>query len=184
MRLVIDGEEARGIDPAKATEVFELMAKFAGYGFNKCHAVPYGLLAYQTAWLKANHPEVFIAACMSLALNNTDRLAATSDGAHILGASASTGLLSDIAVNLAPTLVSSTNPNGTQAPPNAASETPGAIVCPAKVRARRDPSRRTSRRSSGRARTSARRARMGSSTAFTAFASLLFTSTSPTVPAR
>jgi trimeric autotransporter adhesin len=62
---------------------------------------------------------------------NTDRLAATSDGAHMLGASAATGLLSDIAVNLAPTLVSSTNPNGTQAPPNATTETPGAIVCPA-----------------------------------------------------
>ena len=68
--------------PAKATEVFELMAKFAGYGFNKCHAVPYGLLAYQTAWLKANHPEVFIAACMSLALGNTDRLAALKQEAE------------------------------------------------------------------------------------------------------
>ena len=70
------GAIARGIDPEKATEVFDLMAKFADYGFNKCHAAPYALLAYQTAWLKANHPEVFIAACMSLALGNTDRLAA------------------------------------------------------------------------------------------------------------
>ncbi|MGA8193527.1 MAG: DNA polymerase III subunit alpha [Acetobacteraceae bacterium] len=71
----------RGIDPAKATEVFDLMARFAGYGFNKCHAAPYGLLAYQTAWLKANHPAVFIAACMSLALGNTDRLAALREEA-------------------------------------------------------------------------------------------------------
>jgi len=70
------GAIARGIDPVKAKEVFDLMAKFAGYGFNKCHAAPYALLAYQTAWLKANHPEVFFAACMSLALGNTDRLAA------------------------------------------------------------------------------------------------------------
>ena len=69
------GAIERGIDPEKATEVFDLMARFAGYGFNKCHAAPYGLLAYQTAWLKANHPEVFFAACMSLALGNTDRLA-------------------------------------------------------------------------------------------------------------
>jgi DNA polymerase-3 subunit alpha len=76
------GAIARGIDPEKATEVFELMAKFAGYGFNKCHAAPYGLLAYQTAWLKANHPEVFIAACMSLALGNTDRLAALKQEAE------------------------------------------------------------------------------------------------------
>jgi DNA polymerase-3 subunit alpha len=76
------GAIARGIDPDKASEVFDLMAKFAGYGFNKCHAVPYGLLAYQTAWLKANHPEVFIAACMSLALGNTDRLAALKQEAE------------------------------------------------------------------------------------------------------
>ncbi len=75
------GAIARGIDPEKAKEVFDLMAKFAGYGFNKCHAAPYGLLAYQTAWLKANHPEVFIAACMSLALGNTDRLAALREEA-------------------------------------------------------------------------------------------------------
>ncbi len=85
----VQGATARGIPQAKATEVFELMAKFAGYGFNKCHAAPYGLLAYQTAWLKANHPEVFIAACMSLALGNTDRLAALREEAsrstiHIL----------------------------------------------------------------------------------------------------
>ncbi len=60
------GAIERGIDPDKAKEVFDLMARFAGYGFNKCHAAPYALLAYQTAWLKANHPEVFIAACMSL----------------------------------------------------------------------------------------------------------------------
>jgi DNA polymerase-3 subunit alpha len=69
------GAIERGIDPEKAKEVFDLMARFAGYGFNKCHAAPYGLLAYQTAWLKANHPEVFFAACMSLSLGNTDRLA-------------------------------------------------------------------------------------------------------------
>ncbi len=75
------GAIARGFDPEKAKEVFDLMAKFAGYGFNKCHAAPYGLLAYQTAWLKANHPEVFIAACMSLALGNTDRLAALREEA-------------------------------------------------------------------------------------------------------
>ncbi len=72
----------RGIDPAKAKEVFDLMAKFADYGFNKSHAAAYALVAYQTAWLKANHPEVFIAACMSLALSNTDRLAALKQEAE------------------------------------------------------------------------------------------------------
>ena len=79
------GAIARGIDPAKATEVFDLMAKFADYGFNKSHAAAYALVAYQTAWLKANHPEVFLAACMSLAVNNTDRLAALKQEAERSG---------------------------------------------------------------------------------------------------
>ncbi len=79
------GAIERGIDPAKATEVFDLMAKFADYGFNKSHAAAYALVAYQTAWLKANHPEVFIAACMSLAISNTDRLAALKQDAERSG---------------------------------------------------------------------------------------------------
>jgi DNA polymerase-3 subunit alpha len=80
--IFTDGAIKNGIDPKKATEVFDLMAKFADYGFNKSHAAAYGLVAYQTAWLKANHPEVFIAACMSLAINNTDRLAALKQEAE------------------------------------------------------------------------------------------------------
>jgi DNA polymerase-3 subunit alpha len=80
--IFTDGAIKRGIDPAKATEVFDLMAKFADYGFNKSHAAAYALIAYQTAWLKANHPEVFLAACMSLAINNTDRLAALKQDAE------------------------------------------------------------------------------------------------------
>jgi DNA polymerase-3 subunit alpha len=80
--IFTDGAIKRGIDPAKATEVFDLMAKFADYGFNKSHAAAYALVAYQTAWLKANHPEVFLAACMSLAINNTDRLAALKQDAE------------------------------------------------------------------------------------------------------
>ncbi|HVZ07400.1 DNA polymerase III subunit alpha [Rhodopila sp.] len=79
------GAIARGIDPAKATEVFDLMAKFADYGFNKSHAAAYALVAYQTAWLKANHPEVFLASCMSLAISNTDRLAALKQEAERAG---------------------------------------------------------------------------------------------------
>ena len=79
------GATARGIPPAKATEVFDLMAKFADYGFNKSHAAAYALVAWQTAWMKANHPEVFLAACMSLALGNTDRLAALKAEAERAG---------------------------------------------------------------------------------------------------
>jgi DNA polymerase-3 subunit alpha len=81
----VQGAMARGIPQAKATEVFELMAKFADYGFNKSHAAAYALVAYQTAWMKANHPAVFIAACMSLALGNTDRLAALREEATRCG---------------------------------------------------------------------------------------------------
>ncbi len=70
------GATARGIAPEKAAEVFDLMARFADYGFNKSHAAAYALVAYQTAWMKANHPVAFMAGCMSLAIGNTDRLAA------------------------------------------------------------------------------------------------------------
>ncbi|HVY13903.1 MAG TPA: DNA polymerase III subunit alpha [Rhodopila sp.] len=79
------GAIERGISPEKATEVFDLMAKFADYGFNKSHAAAYALVAYQTAWLKANHPEVFLAACMSLGINNTDRLASLKQEAERSG---------------------------------------------------------------------------------------------------
>jgi DNA polymerase-3 subunit alpha len=84
-KIFIDGAIERGIDAAKAAEIFDLMSKFADYGFNKCHAAPYALLAYQTAWLKANHPEAFVAACLSLAVNNTDRLAALRQEAVRMG---------------------------------------------------------------------------------------------------
>ena len=80
--IFTSGAINNGIDPAKATEVFDLMARFADYGFNKSHAAAYALVAYQTAWLKANHPEVFLAACMSLAVNNTERLAALKQEAE------------------------------------------------------------------------------------------------------
>ncbi len=84
-KTFVDGAVASGIDEPKAVEVFELMAKFADYGFNKSHAAAYALVAYQTAWMKANHPEAFIAACMSLAIANTDRLAGLKQEAERLG---------------------------------------------------------------------------------------------------
>ncbi len=71
----VDGAVARGVDRARATHIFELVDKFAGYGFNKSHAAAYALIAYQTAWLKANHPVEFMAALMTLDLGNTDKLA-------------------------------------------------------------------------------------------------------------
>jgi DNA polymerase-3 subunit alpha len=80
-----DGAEANGIAAAKAAEIFDLMERFADYGFNKSHAAAYALVAYQTAWLKANHPVVFLAASMSLDLNNTDKLAALKAEAAVMG---------------------------------------------------------------------------------------------------
>ncbi len=70
----VDGATARGVDAAKAEQIFEQVDKFAGYGFNKSHAAAYALVAYQTAWLKANYPVEFLAALMSLDVGNTDKL--------------------------------------------------------------------------------------------------------------
>ena len=70
----VEGALANKIDGDKAEYVFDLVAKFAGYGFNKSHAAAYALIAYQTAYLKANHPVEFMAATMSLDLANTDKL--------------------------------------------------------------------------------------------------------------
>jgi DNA polymerase-3 subunit alpha len=70
----VEGAVARGVAPGKAEQIFDQMAKFAGYGFNKSHAAAYGLVAYQTAYLKANHPVEFLAASMTLDLGNTDKL--------------------------------------------------------------------------------------------------------------
>jgi DNA polymerase-3 subunit alpha len=84
-QIFTSGAVARGVDEAKAMEVFDLMAKFADYGFNKSHAAAYALVSYQTAWMKANHPVAFLAACMSLAIANTDKLAALRQEASHIG---------------------------------------------------------------------------------------------------
>ncbi|HEV8015287.1 MAG TPA: DNA polymerase III subunit alpha [Stellaceae bacterium] len=70
----VAGAVKKGIDEAQANFVFDLMEKFSGYGFNKSHSAPYALIAYQTAYLKANHPVEFLAASMTLDLGNTDKL--------------------------------------------------------------------------------------------------------------
>ncbi len=71
----VSGAVERGIPRAKADEIFDLLAKFADYGFNKSHAAAYALLTYQTAYLKANHPVEFLAAAMALDIDVTDKLA-------------------------------------------------------------------------------------------------------------
>ena len=70
----IEGAAKNDISPGKAKELFDLIDKFAGYGFNKSHAAAYALVAYHTAWLKAHHPAEFFAASMSFDMAQTDKL--------------------------------------------------------------------------------------------------------------
>ena len=73
-QLFTDGAVARGVDGPLATSIFDLMEKFAGYGFNKSHSAAYALLSYQTAWLKTHYPAEFMAAVLSSDMDNTDKV--------------------------------------------------------------------------------------------------------------
>ncbi len=68
------GAVERGVDEAQATYIFDLMEKFAGYGFNKSHSAAYALVSYQTLWLKAHYPAAFMAAVLSADMDNTDKV--------------------------------------------------------------------------------------------------------------
>ena len=81
----VEGAVGNGVDRARAEYIFELVAKFAGYGFNKSHAAAYALIAYQTAYLKANYPTEFIAASMTLDIGNADKLNSFAQEARRLG---------------------------------------------------------------------------------------------------
>ena len=70
----LSGAEGNGVDGRTADEVWELMAKFAEYGFNKAHAAAYAVIVYQTAWLKANHPVHFMTSVMNCDIGDTDKL--------------------------------------------------------------------------------------------------------------
>jgi DNA polymerase-3 subunit alpha len=77
--IFISGATERGVAEHTATRIFDLMEKFAAYGFNKSHSAAYAVLAYQTAYLKAHYPAAFMAAVMSADLDNTDRLVTLKD---------------------------------------------------------------------------------------------------------
>ena len=83
--VFVEGAGARGVPQAAAERIFDVVEKFAGYGFNKSHSAAYALIAYQTAWLKAHYPAAFMAACMSTELSNTDKLETLKDESLALG---------------------------------------------------------------------------------------------------
>jgi DNA polymerase-3 subunit alpha len=87
--IFVSGAEKNGLARAKATQLFDLMEKFAGYGFNKSHAAAYALLAYQTAYMKAHHAAAFAAANLSAVMDDTDKVRqfhedATANGLKVL----------------------------------------------------------------------------------------------------
>ncbi|MBS7456339.1 DNA polymerase III subunit alpha [Coralloluteibacterium stylophorae] len=79
------GAAERGVDPQTATSIFDLMEKFAEYGFNKSHSAAYALVAYQTAWLKAHYPAEFMAAVMSSDMDNTEKVTGFLEEARAMG---------------------------------------------------------------------------------------------------
>jgi len=81
----VEGCKTNNIDRKKANELFDLIDKFAGYGFNKSHAAAYALLAYQTAWLKAHHPAEFYAGSMAFDIHQTDKLTVFVDDMRRMG---------------------------------------------------------------------------------------------------
>ncbi|MDJ0939202.1 MAG: DNA polymerase III subunit alpha [Woeseiaceae bacterium] len=83
--IFVTGATERGVANGTATHIFDLMEKFAGYGFNKSHSAAYAVLSYQTAYLKAHYPAAFMAAVMSADLDNTDRLVTLKDDCRQLG---------------------------------------------------------------------------------------------------
>lgn len=72
--IFCQGAVERGVDETTATHIFDLMEKFAGYGFNKSHSASYALISYQTAWLKTHYPAAYMAAVLSSDMDNTDKV--------------------------------------------------------------------------------------------------------------
>ncbi len=81
----VSGAQAQGVEAELAAQIFDLMEKFAGYGFNKSHSVAYALVAYQTAWLKAHYPAAFMAAVLSADMDSTDKVVRLIDECRKLG---------------------------------------------------------------------------------------------------
>ena len=84
--FVKGAKETNSIESKKANDIFNILEKFAGYGFNKSHSAAYGIISYQTAYLKANHPVDFMAGVLACELGNSDKLA------HFIGECAEMGI--------------------------------------------------------------------------------------------
>jgi len=83
--IFMQGATGRGVAEEIAEHIFDLMEKFAGYGFNKSHSAAYALLTYQTAWLKAHYPEAFMAAVLSADMDHTDKIVTLIEDCHAMG---------------------------------------------------------------------------------------------------
>jgi DNA polymerase-3 subunit alpha len=88
--IFVEGAAKNGIDGKKSNEIFDILAKFAGYGFNKSHSISYAIIAYQTAYLKAHYPVEFFASILSSELGNPDKISffiseAQTGGIEVLG---------------------------------------------------------------------------------------------------
>jgi len=83
--IFVDGAKERGVEESTATYIFDLMEKFAGYGFNKSHSAAYAVLSYQTAWLKAHYPAAFMAAVLSADMDHTDKVVTLVDECSRMG---------------------------------------------------------------------------------------------------
>lgn len=83
--VFLEGCASNDIDKGLAGNIFDLVEKFAGYGFNKSHSAAYALLSYQTAWLKCHHPAAFMAAVMSADMDNTEKVVGLIDECNIMG---------------------------------------------------------------------------------------------------
>jgi len=83
--VFLEGAKAKGIGEDTATQLFDLMEKFAGYGFNKSHSAAYALLAYQTAYFKAHYPAAFMAANLSAVMDDTDKVRELVEDSQAIG---------------------------------------------------------------------------------------------------
>ncbi|MEO0559419.1 MAG: DNA polymerase III subunit alpha [Bacteroidota bacterium] len=83
--IFVDGAAEKGVDAKKANEVFDMMAKFAGYGFNKSHSAAYSVVAYHTAYLKAHYPAEFMAAVLTTEMSDSSKMAIALDATRQAG---------------------------------------------------------------------------------------------------